>query len=70
MYPPCKDDPYEFYQSEGSSGGYTRGLRLHCVHPDHPENPRARQDENYPKLKTGVGRRPEVGESPKHSQSE
>ena len=70
LYPPIKDDPSEYYQSEGSSDGSMRGYKLHRAQPDHPENPRARPDEKFPNLLEGVGRHPEVDGPPKHSQSE
>ena len=69
LYPPCKDESCEYYQ-EWSRVDSRREFRLHCVHPDHPDNPRARPDEKCPKLIEGVGRRLEVEESPEESQSE
>lgn len=69
LYPPCRDDPCEYYQ-EWSRVDSRRDFRLHCVHPDHPDSPRARPDEKCPKLIEGVERYLEVEESREESQSE
>jgi hypothetical protein len=66
--PLCEDDPCEFFRSEWGRVGPRWSSRLHCVHPDHPDYPRAHPDDKCPKLIEGVGRRLEVEEPSKESQ--
>ena len=49
VHPPCRDDPCEFYQ-DWSRVDAGKEFKVHCGHPDHPNNPRAIPDEKCPKL--------------------